>query len=85
MADLKPVAFTQWTVVLHNDDLNAFSYFVTCLINVLPGVTEKRANEIAAEIEGQGRSSVITCPLELAELYQQRFEELVLTATIERA
>ena len=72
-------------VVLHNDDFNTMSYVVTCLINAVPGMSEERATEIMVEAHTHGQARVVTCPLELAELYRDRLESLLLTATIERA
>ena len=74
-----------WVVVLHNDDFNTMSYVVTCLINAVPGMSEERATEIMVEAHTHGQARVVTCPLELAELYRDRLESLLLTATIERA
>lgn len=73
-----------WTVVLHNDDYNTMSYVVTCLLNTVRVLSEERATEIMYETHNQGRASVITCPLEVAEFYRERLEALVLNATIER-
>jgi ATP-dependent Clp protease adapter protein ClpS len=56
-----------------------------CLVNTIPGMSPDRANEIMLEAHNHGRAHVTTCPLELAELYRDRLEALVLTATIERA
>lgn len=74
-----------WAVVLHADVYAPTSYVVTCLLNCVPGLSVDRATEITEEAHAQGQARVVTCPLELAELYQERLEELVLTATIERA
>ena len=76
--------FHGWTVVLHNDDYNTMSYVVTCLLNTVRMLSEERATEIMNEAHTQGRASVVTCPLEVAEFYRDRLEALVLTATIER-
>ena len=73
-----------WTVVLHNDDYNTMSYVVTCLLNTVRALSEERAIEIMYEAHTHGRANVITCPLETAEFYRDRLEELVLNATIER-
>ena len=74
-----------WTVVLLNDDYNTMAYVVTCLLNTVRALSEERATEIMYEAHTQGRASVITCPLEVAEFYRDRLESLVLNATIERA
>jgi ATP-dependent Clp protease adaptor protein ClpS len=74
-----------WAVVLHADVYAPMSYVVTCLLNCVPGLSVERATEITEEAHQQGQARVVTCPLELAELYQERLQDLVLTATIERA
>jgi len=74
-----------WTVILLNDDYNTMSYVVTCLLNTVRVLSEERATEIMYEAHNQGRASVITCPLEVAEFYRDRLESLVHNATIERA
>lgn len=74
-----------WVVILHNDDFNTMDYVVTCLINVVPGMSSDHATEIMLEAHAQGQARVVTCPFEQAELYRDRLESLVLTATIERA
>ena len=61
------------------------SYVVTCLLNTVRVLSEERATEIMYEAHNQGRASVITCPLEVAEFYRDRLESLVHNATIERA
>jgi ATP-dependent Clp protease adaptor protein ClpS len=37
------------------------------------------------QAHNHGQATVISCPLELAELYRERLESFGLTATIERA
>lgn len=84
-ADVRSDILPGWTVVLHNDDYNTMPYVVTCLLNTVRVLSEERATEIMYEAHNQGRASIITCPLEVAEFYRERLESLVLTATIERA
>jgi ATP-dependent Clp protease adaptor protein ClpS len=82
--DVQQSVLPPWAVILHNDDFNTMSYVVTCLVNTIPGMSPDRANDIMLEAHNHGRAHVVTCPLELAELYRDRLEALVLTATIER-
>jgi ATP-dependent Clp protease adaptor protein ClpS len=82
--DIRQELFPPWTVILHNDDYNTMPYVVTCLLKTVPELTEQRATDIMYEAHTQGRARVITCPLELAELYRDRLQSLVLTATIEK-
>ncbi len=70
-------------VILHNDDHNEMGYVVQSLRRSVPGLSVERAVEIMLEAHNSGRALVITCPLELAELYRDRLESCGLTATIE--
>lgn len=72
-------------VILHNDDVNEMTYVVRALLRCVPGLTPERATAIMLEAHNHGRAIVITCPLELAELYRDRLESCGLTATVEPA
>lgn len=74
-----------YSVVLHNDDYNEMTYVVDSLLKSVPSLSPERAVEIMFEAHFNGRAIVVTCPLELAELYQQRLCSRGLTATIEKA
>ena len=74
-----------YRVVLHNDDVNSMAHVVHALRASVPDLTAERATEIMLEAHANGQAEVITCPLELAELYRDRLESFGLTATIERA
>lgn len=79
------VILPPWVVFLHNDDVNEMLYVVQCLLKTVPGMGERRATEIMFEAHNHGKAVVITCPLELAELYRDRLESFGLTSTIEKA
>jgi len=72
-----------YRVILHNDDVNTQDHVVHALISSVPGISRGRALEIMLEAHNLGHAQVVKCPLELAELYQERFASLGLTATIE--
>jgi ATP-dependent Clp protease adaptor protein ClpS len=72
-------------VQLHNDDHNAMDHVVDALLKTIPHMTTERAAEIMLQAHNHGQATVISCPLELAELYRERLESFGLTATIERA
>jgi ATP-dependent Clp protease adaptor protein ClpS len=74
-----------WSVVLHNDDHNDMVYVVRCLMKTVPNLGPRRATQIMFEAHNHGKAVVITCPLELAELYRDRLQSFGLTATIEKA
>lgn len=74
-----------YRVQLHNDDHNAMDHVVEALLKTIPHMTSERAAEIMLHAHNHGQATVITCPLELAELYRERLEAYGLTATIERA
>jgi ATP-dependent Clp protease adapter protein ClpS len=75
----------QWAVVLHNVDYANAHYVVTCLVNTVDRLTPERASEIVQDTQAHGVARVITCPLEIAELYRERLESLVLPISLERA
>jgi ATP-dependent Clp protease adapter protein ClpS len=75
----------QWAVVLHNVDYANAHYVVTCLVNTVDSLTPERASEIVQGAQADGQARVITCPLEIAELYQERLENLVLPVSLEKA
>jgi ATP-dependent Clp protease adaptor protein ClpS len=83
--EIKEVVLPPWVVILHNDDHNEMLYVISCLLKSVPGLGTRRAAEIMLQAHKHGRARVITCPLELAELYRDRLEGFGLTATIEKA
>ena len=72
-------------VILHNDDVNSMDHVVMALEKSVPGISRAQAIQIMLEAHTSGRATVVTCPLELAELYRDRLEGFGLTATIEKA
>ena len=73
-----------YRVILHNDDHNSMDHVIQALRKSVPGMTLARATAVMWEAHTSGKAVVITCPLELAELYQQRLMSFGLTATIEK-
>jgi ATP-dependent Clp protease adaptor protein ClpS len=80
----KPFLLPPWSVILHNDDHNEMLHVVRSLVKSVPNLGTTRAMKIMLEAHNRGKAVVITCPLELAELYQQRLLSFGLTATIEK-
>jgi ATP-dependent Clp protease adaptor protein ClpS len=81
----KQVILPPWSVILHNDDHNDMVHVVRALMQSVPNLGTTRATKIMLEAHNHGKAVVITCPLELAELYRDRLQTFGLTATIERA
>lgn len=73
-----------YVVILHNDDVNSMDQVVHALLVSVPELDVQRAIEVMLAAHHHGTASVITCPLERAELYRDRLESHGLTATIER-
>jgi ATP-dependent Clp protease adaptor protein ClpS len=82
--DIRRRLLPPYKVILHNDDHNDFRHVVRALQKSVPGMSLGRATAIMWEAHTSGKAIVITCPLELAELYQQRLLSFGLTATIEK-
>ena len=74
-----------YSVILHNDDYNEMMYVVRSIVACVPEIDWEQAVAIMLEAHEHGQAHVITCPLELAELYRERLEGRGLTATIERS
>lgn len=73
-----------YKVILHNDDHTPMDSVVQALRKSIPGMSLGRAAAVMWEAHVNGKALVIACPLELAELYQQRLRSFGLSATIER-
>src|SRR5437879_893844 len=81
--DVRRKVLPPYKVILHNDDHNGMDHVVTSLRKSVPGMNLGRATAIMWEAHTSGKAIVVACPLELAELYQQRLLSFGLTATIE--
>lgn len=83
--DVRRQVLPPYSVILHNDDHTPMDHVVRALRKAVPGMALGKAVAIMWEAHTAGKAIVITCPLELAELYQQRLLSFGLTATIEKA
>ena len=83
-AELRRRLLPPYKVILHNDDHNPMDIVVQALRKSVPGMSLSRAAAVMWEAHVNGKAVVLACPLELAELYQQRLLSFGLTATIER-
>jgi ATP-dependent Clp protease adaptor protein ClpS len=82
--DVRRRVLRPYKVVLHNDEHNSMEHVVESLRKAVPGMTLGKATAIMWEAHTAGKAVVISCPLVLAELYQQRILSFGLTATIEK-
>ena len=73
-----------WKVLLHNDDVNEFTYVIETII-VLTTLKPNEAIERTVEAHKKGVSLLLTTHRERAELYQEQFQSKRLTVTIEPA
>jgi ATP-dependent Clp protease adapter protein ClpS len=72
-------------VILHKDDYHQVPYVVSALIKVIGALEQGEAESIANTAFTQGLATVIECPKEVAEHYQEQLEGYGLTVTIEAA
>ena len=79
--DIRRRLLPPYNVILHNDDHNPIPHVVKALQKSVPGMSFGRATATMWEAHTSGKAIVITCHLELAELYQQRLRSFGLTAT----
>lgn len=72
-----------WDLILHNDQVHWAHDVVAALVQTIPGLTPQSAWDITCQAHLVGSALVITCPRELAELYQERLQGFGLTITVE--
>ena len=77
-SSLNPVA-----LVLHNDDINSMDHVVQALVLNIPELTTEEALQKMLKAHNFGNVILVQCPLERAELYQQRLIKNNLIATIQ--
>jgi ATP-dependent Clp protease adaptor protein ClpS len=78
LSSLNPVA-----LVLHNDDINSMDHVVQTLVSNIPEITVEEALEKMLKAHNFGTVILVKCPLERAELYQQRLITNNLMTTIQ--
>ena len=74
-----------YSVILHNDLVHSMDYVVTSLRKSIPTISPDEANSIMLKAHNEGSAVVITCPLEHAELYNERIRTFGLSSTVEKA
>ena len=71
--------------VVIDDSFNTFQHVASCLVTIIPGMSEKRSWGLAVEVDREGSAEVWRGPLEQAELYHQQLVSKGLTmAPIEK-
>jgi ATP-dependent Clp protease adapter protein ClpS len=72
-------------VILHKDDYHQLPYVASALVKVIGALKEAEAEDIAETAFTQGKATVIECPKEVAEHYQEQLQGYGLTVTVEAA
>jgi len=84
LAPAPPRPMRGWAVLLHNDDVNDVEFVARSVVMVarLPLAEAKRCTQEAGDT---GVALILVTHRERAELFQEQFESLGLTVTIEPA
>ena len=72
-------------VILHKDDYHQIPFVASALVKVIGALEQGEAESIAEAAFTQGRATVVECPKEVAEHYQEQLQGYGLTVTIEAA
>jgi ATP-dependent Clp protease adaptor protein ClpS len=72
-------------IIVIDDSFNTFQHVASCLVTIIPGMSEEKSWELAIEVDREGSAEVWRGPLEQAELYHQQLASEGLTmAPIEK-
>ncbi|MCL2925928.1 MAG: ATP-dependent Clp protease adapter ClpS, partial [Trichodesmium sp. MAG_R04] len=71
--------YSNYKVIVLNDDVNTFKHVAECLQKYIPGMTSDRAWELTHQVHNEGQAIVWVGPLEQAELYHQQLSRAGLT------
>ncbi|MCG3130342.1 MAG: ATP-dependent Clp protease adapter protein ClpS [Phycisphaerae bacterium] len=80
--DRKPQLLPPYKVLLHNDDVNTFEHVILSILKLTP-LNAEDAIEKTLEADRSGISLLLVTHKERAELYQEQFQSVKLTVTIE--
>lgn len=73
-------------VIVLDDNFNTFQHVASCLLTIIPGMSEKRSWDLAVKVDKIGSAEVWRGPFEQAELYHQQLVNKRLSlAPIEKA
>ena len=59
-------------VIVLNDSFNTFQHVASCLLKIIPGMSEKRAWDLTIKVDRSGSAEVWSGNLEQAELYYEQ-------------
>ena len=59
-------------IIVLNDNLNTFEHVANCLLLIIPGMSKKKAWDLAVKVDKTGSAEVWRGPLEQAELYHEQ-------------
>ena len=72
-------------IIVLDDSFNTFEHVASCLLKIIPGMSEKKSWDLAVKVDREGSAEVWRGPLEQAELYHQQLVSKGLTmAPIEK-
>ena len=72
-------------VIVLDDSFNTFQHVANCLMTIIPGISEQRAQDLTTEVDLTGSAEVWRGNLEEAELYhEQLFIKGLTMAPIEK-
>lgn len=77
-----PKQLPPYKVLLHNDDVNTFERVILAILKLTPLTTESAVQK-TIEAHKTGVALLLVTHKERAELYQEQFQSLGLTVTIE--
>lgn len=77
-----PKQLPPYKVLLHNDDVNTFERVILAILKLTPLTTDS-AIQRTIEAHKSGVALLLVTHKERAELYQEQFQSLGLTVTIE--
>ena len=66
------IKYPEARIVVLDDSFNTFEHVASCLVKIIPGMSEKKSWELAVEVDAEGSAEVWKGPLEQAELYHQQ-------------
>ena len=72
-------------LIVLDDSFNTFQHVASCLLNIIPGMTKKKAWDLTIRVDKTGSAEVWRGNLEQAELYHEQLLSKGLTmAPIEK-
>ena len=66
-------------VIVLDDSFNTFQHVASCLLKIIPGMSERRAWDLTVKVDNSGSAEVWRGNLEQAELYHEQLVSKGLT------